>query len=129
MSIALSGLTASAKKADAAASNIANLASSGALKTQNGPAAYQTQITVQESVSGGGVSSSLTTKSPGFVPTYDPNSPFADENGFIGVPNTDLAEEIINLKLAETTYRANLKTLEASKNLSNELLRLFDEDA
>lgn len=41
--------------------------------------------------------------------------------------NVDLAEEAVKLKLAQVQYEASLKTLETSQELSEELLRIFDE--
>ncbi len=40
---------------------------------------------------------------------------------------TDMAEEIVNIKIAEANYKANLATLRASEEMSDELLRIFDE--
>ena len=129
---ALSGLTAATKKVEASASNVANLTTAGALDEKDGPKPYETLKTVQTSVAdqdgnGQGVRARNIPKDPGFVQAYDPDSPFADENGYIGVPNTDLAEEAVNLKLAEITYKANLKTLQVAKETTEELLRTFDD--
>ena len=127
ISTALSGLMAASKKVEVGANNIANISTAGALDPVDGPAPYSTQITTQKTGEAGGVLASVAVKDPGFVPAYDPNSPFANEDGLIGVPNTDLAEEAVNLKLAETTYKANLATLKTAGEMSDELLRLFDE--
>ena len=40
----------------------------------------------------------------------------------------DLAEEAVNLKLAETAFKANAQTLRVEQELSDELLRIFDEE-
>lgn len=127
ISTALSGLMAASKKVETSAENIANLNTSGALDANSGPAPYQTQITTQTSNPGGGVSAQSVPKDPGFVTAYDPNSPFANADGLIGVPNTDLAEEAVNLKTAEIAYKANLKTLETADELNKELLSMFDK--
>lgn len=39
----------------------------------------------------------------------------------------DFVTEAVNLKLAETEFKANLKTLETERELSDELGRLFDK--
>jgi len=39
----------------------------------------------------------------------------------------ELSEEAVNLILAETSYKANLATIKTANELSEELLRLFDE--
>lgn len=40
----------------------------------------------------------------------------------------DLSEEAINLKIAETGYKANLATIKTANEMNDELLRLFDEE-
>lgn len=129
VSNALSGLAASSQKVNVAASNIANISTSGALSEADGPLPYETRLAAQTALSGGGVRSDVTIKNPGFVPAFSPDSPFANADGLIGVPNTDLSEEIITLKLAETTYKANIKSLQIASELSEELLNIFDDEA
>ena len=40
----------------------------------------------------------------------------------------DLASDIVNLKIGEIEYKANVATLETAQELSDELGRLFDEE-
>tara|TARA_R110001592_G_scaffold144484_2_gene367618 strand:- start:4550 stop:4945 length:396 start_codon:yes stop_codon:yes gene_type:complete len=125
--IALTGLNSASLRLNASASNIANINTVGSLTdTNNAP---YTPVSAQSSSLGttGGVRTDLLPRSPAFVPAYDPNSPFADANGIIGVPNTDLAEEIVNAKLAEISYKANLKTIETAGTLFDSLLDAFDD--
>ena len=129
--IALSGLAASSKKVEASAENIANLTTTGSISDPDN-APFEAKTTVQESLSdsqGGslGVRADVIPKNTPFVPAFDPDSPFADENGVIGVPNVNLAEEAVNLSIAEITFKANLKVIEAASDLSDELLDIFDE--
>ncbi|MCB9979277.1 MAG: flagellar biosynthesis protein FlgC [Rhodospirillales bacterium] len=130
VSIALSGLGASLKRIGAAASNIANVQTTGSLEP-GGKKPYEAQTVVQSAQAAGGtgagVSAEIVTKKEPFVPVYDPNSPDANAQGLIGAPNVDLAEEIVGLKLASITYRANLKVIEASTRMSEEAGRLLDE--
>lgn len=127
----LSGLHAATKKLEASASNIANLQTAGSLEA--GKQAPYTPIGTQQSTvtdssgNGLGVRSDYVPKDPAFVPAYDPDSPFADENGIIGLPNVNLAEEAVNINIAEITFKANLKTIQAASDLSKELFRVFDE--
>lgn len=129
ISTALSGLTASLRKLDTAANNIANVSTSGALTPENGPEPYSAQLTTQQTVSSGGVKTNIINKDPGFITAYAPNSPFANTDGEIGIPNVDLAEEAVNLKLAEYAYKANLKVIETTSELTDELLEGFNEKA
>ncbi len=127
ISIALSGLNAATQRLNASASNIANVTTSGALKG-GGQEPYTALQTTQSALDNGGVTSTTIPKDPGFVPAYSADSPFANADGVIGVPNVSLAEEAINLNIAETTYKANIATLKTAEEMSDELLRLFDED-
>ena len=130
ISIALSGLSAASKKADTAASNIANVSTTGSLNpSKGGKAPYSALETTQTTTHQGGVRSSAQAKQPGYVPAYDPDSPFADEAGVIGVPNVSLDEEAVNLKLAEITYKANIQSLKTSIEMSDELFKAVDKNA
>lgn len=133
INIALSGLLASQKKVAVSASNIANLTTNGSLEDKDN-APYNALTTVQEAVTdtdgnGVGVKSTTVPKNSPFVPAYDPGSPLANEQGLIGTPNVNLAEEAVNLSLAEHNFKANVKIIEAASEMSEELLRVFDDEA
>lgn len=127
--IALSGLQAATNRLNASAANIANLQTAGSLDGK-GPAPFN-PLTTQQTAQGGGngVRSEIVPRSNPFTPSFDPDSPFADENGVIGLPNINLAEEIVNLNLAELEFKANLASIEAASQLDEELLRIFDDEA
>lgn len=124
--IALTGLNSASLRLNASASNIANAGTVGSL-TNEANLPYTPRTTESKALGNGGVSTQITDRSPAFVPAYDADSPFADENGLIGTPNVDYASEIINMKLAETSYKANLKTISASTEMFEELLDTFDK--
>ena len=117
ISIALSGLNAATNKLNASASNIANVSTKGSLE-QSDSAPYDALTTVQTSRETGGVKSEVISAGRPFVPTYDPDSPFANSEGIIGAPNVDLAEEAVNLNLAEITYKANIATLKSTDDMT-----------
>ena len=123
--IAITGLDAAAKKISAGASNIANLQTTGSL-SKDGKAPY-TPLNTTQTASPTGVSTNFTPKNNPFTPAYDPDSPYADENGYIGVPNVDLAEEAVNLSLAKLSYKANLEVIKTAESMSDELLDMFDK--
>ncbi len=126
---ALSGLQSSSLKLNASASNIANVSTVGSLDDPDN-APYTPLTTTSESINDpGGVLTQITPQEPAFTPAFDPDSPFANQDGFIGVPNVDLAEESVNLKIAELSYKANLKTIEVVNDLFDELLETVDQDA
>ena len=132
INIALSGLEAATKKINASASNIANLQTVGSLE-ENEQAPYNPLTTQQTSLNinenGAGVRTDIVSANRPFVPSFDPDSPFANAQGLIGVPNINLAEETVNLIVAELNYKANLETLETASELSDELLDIFDDEA
>lgn len=127
LSLGLSGMMAASKKAQVSSSNIANAGSSGSLDPAKGPKPYEAQQTVISPVAGGGVTAASVSRQPGFVPSYEPDSPFADESGMVGAPNVNLDEELINLKVAENAYKANAQSIRAAKDMSEELLEALDK--
>lgn len=128
--IALSGLNAASRKVEASASNIANMQTSGSL--ENPDQAPYTPLTTQQIAladqagNGLGVKSNFVPKTQPFTPAYDPDSPFANAEGLIGVPNVDLAEEAVNMTMAETAYKASVSVIETVQDMTRELLEAFD---
>jgi flagellar basal-body rod protein FlgC len=124
--IALTGLNSASQRLNASASNIANAGTTGSLTdTNNAP--YTPKNAQSKALGNGGVQTQISDRSPAFIPAYDADSPFADENGLIGVPNVDYASEIVDMKLAEISYKTNLKTIAVSKDMFEELLSTFDK--
>lgn len=128
ISIALSGLNAATNKLNATASNIANITTAGSLDDPS-KAPYDALTTNQTASENGGVNSEVVSAGRPFVPTFAPDSPFANSEGLIGSPNVNLTKEAVNLSLAEITYKANIGTLKTAEEMSDELLNIFDEDA
>lgn len=122
--IALSGLQAASRKVAASASNIANM------QTAN----YEPLTTAQTAHSdqkgnGMGVLSQNIPKTQAFIPSYAPDSPFANTQGYVNAPNVDLAEEAVNMTLAKTTYKANAAVIKTVNDMTDELLKTFDKKA
>lgn len=126
ISLGVSGLLAAAKKANAAASNIANADTTGKLDG-TGPKAYDPVSVVTESVAGGGVKAVEVTRNPSFVPSYEPDSPFANPDGLVASPNVNLDEELVNLKAAEQAYKANVQSIRAGRAMHDALLDAVDK--
>lgn len=127
ISTALSGLQAASQRVQASANNIANALDEGALDSASANQPYQAQTTVQTANADGGVTATTIPKSPGIVNAYSPDSPFANAQGEVGVPNVDLAEEAVNLKLAQISYKANIATVKTANEMSDALLNIFDK--
>lgn len=131
ISISLSGLQAASQRLNATASNIANIQTVGSID-ENGQAPYNAIDVVQQSQNiegaGSGVRTEYVPRDPAFIPAFDPDSPFANADGIIGAPNIDLAQEAVNLSLAEISYKANIEMIKAAEEMSDELLDIFDDD-
>ncbi len=127
ITIALTSLNSASMRINASASNIANMNTTGSLEDENN-APYTPLTTTSKSIDNpGGVHSNIIPKNDPFIPSYDPDSPFADENGIIGVPNVNLAEETVNMKLAELSYKASLNIIKTSDNMFDELLEALED--
>lgn len=98
ISIALTGLDSASTRLNASASNIANTLTPD----------YTPQDTISKTDSAGGVQTTIAPRP----------APF--EN--------DLTREIVDLKLAEFAYKANLETINTATELFDELLDIFDDD-
>lgn len=127
--IALSGVLANSQRISNAASNIANVRTTGSLDTVNGPAAFAPNDITQETLPNGGVLASQVPRQPAFVPSFDPGSPFADADGIIAAPNVNLAAEAVDIISARVAFEANIAVLETARELSDDLLSIFDEEA
>ena len=126
--IALSGLNAAARRLQVSASNVANSQSTGALPNADGtvpagaPQAYAPLELVQTASAGGGVQTSITTVTPSTTAAFDPQAPFANQDGLVAAPNVDLAKEFVGQLLANYSYAANAAVLKAADRMSKSLI-------
>ena len=58
-------------------------------------------------------------------PKYDPDSPYADEQGYVMVPDIDPVVEQINAMEAARSYEANIIAAEATKSMMAQALQLL----
>ena len=126
ISVSVSGLQAASKKAEVTANNIVNADTVGSRDPNSPQQAYKPQTVQNLSVEGGGVRAVSLDRQPSFVPSYSPDSPFADEEGLINAPNVNLDEELINLKLAENAYKANTVALKTGIEMADTLREALD---
>ena len=125
--IPLSGLAASVRRVDAAASNIANAQSAGTLSSPGGAsatAAYQPVDVVQSPAAGGGTVAAYRPVVPATRPSYEPDSPVADAGGMVAEPNVDVSAQMTDILAARRSYEANLKVIEAAGRMQDEALRI-----
>ena len=125
----LSGLLASTTRLNVAANNIANINTTSRVPTPEaaqslaGQQAYQAKRTFNQALENGGVRATAVPVKPAHQPVYAPNDANANEDGIVNYPNLSLAEEIVQLKIAAQTYKANAAVIRTAFELSDTLLK------
>lgn len=128
--IAVSGMNAAARRLEVSASNVANVTSTGALPNADGtlPAgasqAYAPLELVQTASAGGGTQTAVTTVTPATTAAYDPQAPFANQDGLVAAPNVDLAQELIGQLIASYSFAANATVLRTDDRMTGALLNI-----
>lgn len=56
---------------------------------------------------------------------YEPDSPFANPEGYVGYPNIDIVVEQMNAMEAQRSYEANITAIEATKSMMSVALQLL----
>ena len=56
---------------------------------------------------------------------FEPFSPYADANGYVGYPNVDVVVEQMNALEAARSYEANITAIEATKSMMSVALQLL----
>jgi flagellar basal-body rod protein FlgC len=56
---------------------------------------------------------------------YEPGSPFANADGYVGYPNIDIVIEQMNAMEAQRSYEANITAAEATKSMISIALQLI----
>jgi flagellar basal-body rod protein FlgC len=129
LSTSISGLQAASKKIAVAASNVANADVVGSTDANSPNQAYSAKTTQDISSAGGGVQTVVLNRNPPFVPSFEPDSPFANSEGMVNAPNVNLDEELVTSKMAENSYKANLTALKTGLEMQDTLRKALDEDA
>ncbi|MBV9858482.1 MAG: flagellar biosynthesis protein FlgC [Alphaproteobacteria bacterium] len=120
-------MAAATQRAAAAASNIANAQSAGALPGNPGPPAYAPVGIVQAAAGpegGGGTIANAVPASPAYMAAYDPGSPVADANGLVAMPAVDPVQQVAQLATARLSFAANLKTVQTALSMTDALLAI-----
>ncbi len=120
---ALAGMQAAQKKVTVGAGNIANMQTVGKPGETTGPeAAYRPVDTVQISGPGGTPETRFQERDPATSLSYQPSHPYASDEGYVESPNVDLATELVNNKMAQHAYEANIKSIVAWDEMQATLL-------
>lgn len=124
--IAGSALSAQSKRLNVSASNLANA------ESITGPDGHPYrakqvffEVDTLPDMAIGGVTVNHLIESP--LPdkqVFDPNNPFADENGYVSLPNVDVVGEMVNTLSASNSYQANIEVLNTARSLMLKTLTL-----
>ncbi len=123
--IAVSGMNAHRKQMEVVTSNVANIQT-----TDAGDGQPYRRLEVNFKAEGDGI----TKVSYGDVVKdmsdfhkimASPGDPRADENGFIQMPNVDIASELISLSQASRAYQANVAMLKRYQKMVQSTLELL----
>lgn len=113
LSIAASGMLAATRRLEASASNIANVMSAGPVPNGdpdiiarfNGT--YVPKRVTQVETPGGGTLAKVEDEKPGYTTIYDPDAPYADEDGMVAMPNVDVSGEAVAQMVARASFAYN----------------------
>jgi len=134
LSIAGSGMSAESERLSAIASNVAN--ANSAVGAAGQP--YRAREVVFQAASihdsGGDDLTSVGMKGvrvaavvESSAPThtvYDPTSAFADEKGYVQMPNVNPVDEMVNMVSAQQDYQASLEAFNVAKTLAMRTLSI-----
>lgn len=48
---------------------------------------------------------------------YEPNSPYANDQGYVAMPNVNVVEEMVNMISASRSYQSNAEMMNTAKSL------------
>lgn len=134
LSIAGSGMGAESQRLSAVASNIANA------NTSVGPGGepYRAREVVFQAVAGDGANgndpasagmagvkvAAIVESDAPLKQVYDPSSSFADQNGYVKMPNVNNVDEMVNMLSAQQDYQADLEAFNVAKTLALRTLQI-----
>lgn len=122
-------MTAQSMRLNVVASNMANADS---VTSSNGEPYHAKQVVFQakplvpgmpKGVSGVTVTKVIDDPSP-LKLVYDPKSPYANEQGYVSMPNVNMVEEMANMISASRAYQANVEMMNTTKTMIQRTLTL-----
>lgn len=127
--IAGSAMTAQSMRLNVVASNMANadsVTSSTGEPYRAKQVVFQAQAlngSMPKGTSGVVVSGVIEDPSPMRM-VFDPNSPYADDKGYVAMPNVNVVEEMTNMISASRSYQANVEVMNTAKTMIQRTLTL-----
>lgn len=123
--IAGSALTAQSARLNAVASNLANADS--VVGADGQPYRAKQVVFKATPVEGGGLGVRVNQVVESAAPmrmTYDPNSPAANAEGYVAMPNVNVVEEMVNMLSASRAYQTNAEIMNTAKTLVTKTLAI-----
>ena len=125
-----SGMAAQSLRLNTTASNIANAESVAADPKDTYRARYPVfQANLTSALDTQGASSAV--QVPGIVESdkplnlrYEPDHPYADDQGYVAYPNVSVVEEMANMISASRSFQMNVEVLNTAKSLAERVLSL-----
>jgi len=129
--ISHSGLRAQRIRIDTIANNIANINTTRT--PEGGPFRRQMVIFSANPLEPAPIEDGRGVDVPEIVPdmtpfetVYDPGHPDADENGYVLLPNVNVAVEMVDLVSASRSYEANVAAINATKRILAKALEIIE---
>lgn len=121
-----SAMSAQSKRLNVSASNMANADSVAGPDGQPYRAkqvVFQVNPSIGTEIGGVQVSDVIESDAPLRL-IYDPSNPFADDSGYVRMPNVDVVGEMVNTLSASSSYQANVEVMNTAKTLMLKTLML-----
>lgn len=140
--VSASALTAQRLRMDVISSNIANADTTRAQVVDGKVQPYRRKVTVFSENETNSFAGQLKTAMDGkssaagvkvtqiqedqepFKLVYNPTHPDADANGYVQMPNVDIAKEMVDMISATRSYEANVTALNATKAMITKALQI-----
>ncbi len=135
--ISASGMSAERLRLDIVSNNLANINTAG--KTDGSVQPYRRQVPIFSQqlqqvlaernkayrFSGAGVRVTGIVHDPNPPRTvYEPDHPYADENGYVAYPNINVLNEMVDMMTATRAYEANVTAFNAAKSMALKALEI-----
>jgi flagellar basal-body rod protein FlgC len=126
--IAASGVAAQSQRLNTTASNLANAESAAASEAQAYKArhvVFQTaQLDRRDARSAGVRVANVVEDGAAPRRVHDPKHPLADGEGYVTLPNVNVAEEMVDMLSASRSYQTNLEVMTTARQLMLKTLEM-----
>jgi flagellar basal-body rod protein FlgC len=126
LQVATSGMGAYKTWLNAVADNVANMNN---VSRTSEPAFRERFVTVEPQVDSDNLGSGVKVTGvefgdPDGLIAYEPNHPYADENGMVRRSSVSLTDQMVYMQLAQRGYQANVRSFESAKELYQSILSI-----